>query len=171
MRKDYQEARTLGAEKQMFYQIRADFKAEIEATRMQADGPSATAQTDAEYQAESDLLWRKMTGDGDAQIGQYVHSVYHEAQGVTGVLQQFNASHADSTEQTLEEKTRILGQCLIDTSRVSSMLSLSPGAAFLKYNKSIGQDNQKSLLGEFEPGDLPVVLPPYPEPDIEVNEP
>ncbi|MCU7878853.1 MAG: RHS repeat-associated core domain-containing protein [Candidatus Thiodiazotropha sp. (ex Lucinoma borealis)] len=154
---NYQEGRTLEAERQMFYMIRQDFRDEIESNL-------ATSMTDADYQAETDRLWRLIAGDGNAQIGQQPHFVYQQAQGVTGVLQEYNAEIDD------QEKRRILGEWLILTRRVPSSI-IHPQDAISAFDESTARNNRDTYLDGFEPGDLPGVLLPRDETEPEVMGP
>ncbi|MCU7830047.1 MAG: hypothetical protein KZQ85_13360 [Candidatus Thiodiazotropha sp. (ex Myrtea sp. 'scaly one' KF741663)] len=158
----YQEVRTLEAEKQIFYQLREDFRVEIEAQR-------AKPFTTEEYQAESDDLWKKLAGDGNADIGVAGRPGYEVAKGTTGVVQKFNK------EKDKKEKRKILNDWLTQQGPslpipyvVDENSNEKPIQAHEDV-KSQGSTNRNTYLEGFEPGDLEgVLLPPPSTPVFEI---
>jgi RHS repeat-associated protein len=156
---EYQEVRTLEAERTMFFKLREDFRAEIERTRVATD-PTATALNDADYQAETDRLWRQIAGDGNADVGEPGTPHYTAATGTSGILQDFN--------KTADEATKI--SKLNDWLNANgSTLSNNSTANIAHYSEGNARTNRSTYLEGFTDGDLDGVLLPSPVPETETE--
>ena len=150
---EYQEVRTLEAEKQMFYQIREDFQVEIEIARKK-NFPRGSPLTDVDYKTETDLLWQTIAGDGKADIGESGSPHYQAATGSSGVVQKFN--------KLVDEKAKIkllnewLGNNGSALKNPTSVVSIS------EYKNNNAKSNRNTYLDGFEAGDLEGVLLPQP---------
>ena len=154
---EYQEVRTLEAEKSMFYKLREDFRAEIEKTRI-ASGSSPSAYSDADYKGETERLWRKIAGDGNADIGEVGTPHYTAATGASSVLQEFNK---DADKKSKIDK---LNDWLTAN---GNTLSNKSSVKIVKYSKEDARVNRSTYLNGFTDGDLDGVLLPSPIPEIE----
>lgn len=157
----YNELRSLQMEKETFILIRRSFREEINQRRELEGKPTLS---DKDYENETAKLWYKMAGDGNSRIGRPDKDDPYgeEADGKTGVLQEFNAmesfingkdNNGKEISMQWSEKVELLDKWLrINLPR--------PNSGVLDYNDEYGESNRNIYIDRLERANHPGVFIP-----------